>query len=105
MKTPSRRSFRKWFSLFLIFLLIAIPLEIWRSNALLQVSSYTVCDPALPAAFDGFSVVHLSDLHGKRFGEEQQKLLSELAALSPDLIVITGDIVDSTSAADERQAA
>ena len=75
MKTPSRRSFRKWFSLFLIFLLIAIPLEIWRSNALLQVSSYTVCDPALPAAFDGFSVVHLSDLHGKRFGDEQQKLL------------------------------
>lgn len=105
MKTPSRKSFRKWFSLFLIFLLIAIPLEIWRSNALLQVSSYTVCDPALPAAFDGFSVVHLSDLHGKRFGEEQQKLLSELAALSPDLIVITGDIVDSTSETDERQAA
>lgn len=40
-------------------------------------------------------IVHLSDLHNKGFGEDQQKLLSEIASLEPDLILFTGDLVDS----------
>ena len=40
-------------------------------------------------------IVHLSDLHNKGFGKDQQKLLSEITSLEPDLILFTGDLVDS----------
>lgn len=38
-------------------------------------------------------IVHLSDLHGKRFGRHDEKLLSRIRQLRPDLILFTGDVV------------
>ncbi len=38
-------------------------------------------------------IVHLSDLHGKRFGRKNAKLVAKVAAQSPDIIAITGDII------------
>lgn len=48
----------------------------------------------LPAAFSGFRIVHISDLHSARFGEGQRLLLDAVCAARPDLVAITGDIVD-----------
>ena len=49
---------------------------------------------ALPEAFDGFRIVHLSDLHGHEYGENSGELLARVREQSPDLIVMTGDMVD-----------
>ena len=48
----------------------------------------------LPAGFDGFRIVHLSDLHGHEYGENSEKLLEKVRAQEPELIVITGDLID-----------
>lgn len=40
-------------------------------------------------------VVHLSDLHGAVYGANNQKLLERVEALEPDIIICTGDMVDS----------
>ena len=50
----------------------------------------------LPKALDGFSIVQLSDLHvGMTIDREfVQKVVDRANALSPDLIVLTGDLVD-----------
>ena len=48
----------------------------------------------LPARFDGFKIVHLSDLHGHEYGEGNENLLAMVAKEKPDLIVITGDLID-----------
>ncbi len=40
-------------------------------------------------------VIQLSDLHTASYGEKNQKLLERVAALEPDIIICTGDIVDS----------
>lgn len=48
----------------------------------------------LPARFDGFKIVHLSDLHGHEYGEDSGNLLAMVAKEKPDLIVITGDLID-----------
>lgn len=50
----------------------------------------------LPAAGDGYTIVHLTDVHigrilGARFAAE---VVAKVNALAPDLIVITGDLVD-----------
>jgi predicted MPP superfamily phosphohydrolase len=49
----------------------------------------------LPKEFDGFTIVHLSDLHNKWFGENQQHLVRAVQNAKPDIIVFTGDIVDA----------
>lgn len=46
----------------------------------------------LPEAFDGFSILQITDLHGKEFGEKQEKLTSLINSLEYDMIAITGDI-------------
>jgi predicted MPP superfamily phosphohydrolase len=52
--------------------------------------------PRLPAGLDGLSIVHISDLHytghiGKPFFEEMARMSN---ALEPDIVAVTGDIVD-----------
>jgi len=51
---------------------------------------------ALPAALDGFSIVQLSDIHlGAHVGEPEVRAALELVARAkPDLIVLTGDLLD-----------
>ena len=53
--------------------------------------------PGLPGEFDGYTIVHLSDLHGHQYGEGSLKLLEHVAREKPDLIVITGDLIDQES--------
>ena len=60
------------------------------------VSEVAVRLPGLPRALDGFTIVHLSDIHvgpviQRRFMDE---LVARCDALRPDLVSITGDLVD-----------
>ncbi len=48
----------------------------------------------LPGAFDGFRIVQISDLHNKSFGKEQSVLSEKVRRLEPDIIVVTGDLID-----------
>lgn len=52
-----------------------------------------------------FDIVQLSDLHGKQFGEGNTRLLVEVRALTPDLIVTTGDMIDESTTNPEEVAA
>ena len=63
----------------------------------LQVTEYELCFDSLPAEFDGFRVVQLSDLHGARFGEDNSRLSALVRSLEPDLIAMTGDFVEDES--------
>lgn len=40
-------------------------------------------------------VIQLSDLHGSSYGKNNEKLVERIKALEPDIIICTGDIVDS----------
>lgn len=50
----------------------------------------------LPAAFDGYEIVHLTDLHLSRLFHRPfaEKLVARVNALAPDVIVISGDLID-----------
>ena len=60
----------------------------------LQVTQTEAPPDRLPAGFDGYKIVHLSDLHGHEYGENSEKLLALVREQKPDLIVITGDLID-----------
>ncbi|MGL4106987.1 metallophosphoesterase [Clostridium sp. LP20] len=42
-------------------------------------------------------VIHLSDLHCKAFGRDQNYILSKIEGFNPDLVVFTGDLIDGRS--------
>ena len=60
----------------------------------LVVTNYYYHNQKIPTAFDGYKIVLLSDLHHKEFGKNQSKLIKKIKKIQPDLIVMTGDIVD-----------
>lgn len=61
----------------------------------LQTTNYKVTDNRIPAAFEGFKIAQLSDMHCLRFGEGQSELVNAVKAGDPDIIVLTGDIIDA----------
>ncbi len=90
-RRPHRRGRRLLLALPVLAALVAFFL--WQQNGICT-QTVQINDPDLPAAFDGLRIVHLSDLHGKEFGPDNQTLLDRVAELRPDLIVITGDLID-----------
>lgn len=82
-----------------ILLLLVLLLTAGFADSALRIvtTEYTVESARLPAAFDGFRVVQLSDVHGKEFGPENETLVKKVAAAQPDLIALTGDLADSAT--------
>ena len=48
----------------------------------------------LPDLFDGFTILHVSDLHNRMFGDAQSLLIRYSEEIAPDIMVITGDLID-----------
>lgn len=78
----------------LLFAAVIFTAFIIRDNMSFKVTEYTVSDKNLPAAFSGFRIAQVSDLHNASFGKDNCKLLERLKKEQPDIIVITGDLVD-----------
>ena len=70
------------------------------SNYTIEVEHAEFHSRRIPALFDDYRIVQISDLHGAEFGERNEKLLSEVKKAEPDCIVITGDLVDRFRGAD-----
>lgn len=68
--------------------------NIFPENHFLQTSRYLVQSQKIPTAFDGFRIVHLSDLHGCTFGHENSRLIRRVAQESPEAVMLTGDLAD-----------
>jgi len=64
----------------------------WR----LQIKQVAYSHMDVPAAFDGFRIVHISDLHLSTFDDnpaQLQRFVDEINAQKPDLVCFTGDLV------------
>ena len=81
------------FGLILTLLLALVIWTIWGNTAL-QTNEYTIKSDKISDSFDGFRIVHISDLHNAKIGKENQKLLDKISDANPDIIAITGDLVD-----------
>ena len=76
---------------------VLLALIIWTAwgNTALELNRYTISSDRLPKAFDGYRIAHVSDLHNTEIGKDNEKLLAMLREADPDIIAITGDIIDS----------
>ena len=90
-----RRNRKKSHRLRNFLLLIVIGMGFYYSQYWMIVpQTVTFTSAELPAAFDGLRIVQVSDLHGKEFGKDSVSLLRTVAAQEPNIIAITGDLVD-----------
>lgn len=86
---------KKSFIITVVFLLVLIiAILIYFDNNVLQVSQYTISSNKIPASFNGFKILQLSDLHSKKFGKDNDRLIKKINEEKPDIIVMTGDMVD-----------
>ena len=76
---------------------IILVLAVWIrcGNTALEVNEYEIVSNSVPQNFDGFRIAQVSDLHNAEFGEGNSKLLELLSQTEPDIIVLTGDLIDS----------
>ena len=76
---------------------VLIGLVVWVAwgNTALELNTYTITSSRLPENFDGYRIAHISDLHNVQMGEDNGKILSILRQADPDIIAITGDLIDS----------
>lgn len=77
---------RKYIDIIAILFIIITIIQ----NNTIKVKKYNILESDI-------RIVQLSDLHTKSFGENNNRLIKRVRKLNPDVIVITGDLVDGKS--------
>ena len=77
-----------------IFIIIFLSCFSYFQNNSILISKYNVKSNKLASAFDNFKIVQISDLHNKVFYKDNKTLVKKIKSQNPDIIVITGDLVD-----------
>ncbi len=88
-----RRTKKRWLY-FLIGMTLLIYFFYFQNNSIVT-SEYSIRSDKLPQNFNGYKIVQLSDLHSKSFRNNQSNLVKRVKKEKPDLIVFTGDLIDS----------
>lgn len=83
---------KKYIWIILAAVLLASLLWMLWSNMTVGLTTISVAEEDLPAGFDGYRIAHVSDLHNSDLWEETIDCLKEA---EPDIICITGDLVDA----------
>lgn len=93
------RKVRLWVKL-VVIIFIAITSTILYSRYIgttgLSVKEYLIIDKDLPSTFSGIKIAHISDIHyGQTVNKKElQTLVNRVNEYKPDIIVITGDLLD-----------
>ncbi|MBO5478081.1 MAG: metallophosphoesterase [Clostridia bacterium] len=76
-------------ALFIVFIIL-----VYISTNIIKIKRYTVNNSKLPKEFDGLKIVHISDVHSKIFGENNSGIVNRVLKINPDIVIMSGDIID-----------
>ena len=77
----------------IIIIAIMLMLLVWGNNSIV-VTNIKYNNSKIPSEFNGYRILQVSDVHNKQFGKNQSKLVDKIKKCNPDIIVITGDLLD-----------
>lgn len=80
-----------WLAAVIVLLAGVIGYTAWDNQRIVVRRQEIVID-GLPENFDGYTILQISDLHGRVFGEGQSRLLAAIASVEHDMIAFTGDM-------------
>lgn len=84
-------------SIGIICLLLFLVYQYYRSKYKLQCSKYMIRTRKVQ---EKIRIVHLTDLHSNRFGEDNEKLVNMIREQSPDLVCCTGDMLNASGSSE-----
>lgn len=89
---------KKRIAMFIIFLLFVFSIyvctSLWISRNYIVIREYTINQFRLEKSF---RAVVIADLHDYEFGENNQKLVEKIREISPDIIIMDGDMLNGHS--------
>lgn len=86
----------KRFFCVLLILVLLVGAEFFISNYTVGVTQYTVAIEKMPKVFEGYKVLQITDMHSKKFPFNDMQLLYKIKKISPNIIVMTGDMINTT---------
>lgn len=75
-------------------IIVLVIIFLYRENNSIVITQFSFKYSKLPEEFSGYKILHISDLHNKNFGKNQEKIMKYVNDINPDIVVITGDIID-----------
>ncbi|GEK89442.1 hypothetical protein SAMN04488100_11216 [Alkalibacterium putridalgicola] len=79
-------------AMLLLILILGTAYYLYWGNNAIETTHYEYSNEAIPASFDSYRIVQVSDLHNKDFHGE---LIDQIKDQDPNLILVTGDVIDS----------
>ena len=88
---------KKFYITIPVFLILWTVLIIWGyyQNHHIVITKYNYQNDKIDEALDGYTIVQVSDLHNQSFGFNEKNLIVKIKNEDPDIIVVTGDTIDS----------
>ncbi|WP_161520451.1 metallophosphoesterase [Bacillus cereus] len=81
----------------IICILVGFTIFLYLQNNLISITEVKITSSKIPSSFKGYKILQISDLHNKKFGDNQDVLIQKMKSIDPDIIAITGDLIDSKS--------
>ncbi|HHP1038180.1 TPA: metallophosphoesterase [Bacillus thuringiensis] len=81
----------------IICILVGFTIFLYLQNNLISITEIKITSSKIPSSFKGYKILQISDLHNKKFGDNQDVLIQKMKSIDPDIIAITGDLIDSKS--------
>ena len=97
-KVPFRKAFR-WGLLSLLVPPVVIAYGTLVERNRFEVKEVVLEFDVLPESFDGYRIVHISDIHARSFSrraKQMQKAVDMITDPDPDLVAFTGDLITLT---------
>lgn len=92
---PVKKEKKAYLAFIAILLVVCLVYFIAASNYSVERNKFNIKSDKIPTSFDNFRIVQVSDLHNAEFDRYNKTILQSLFAAEPDIIVITGDMIDS----------
>jgi len=89
------------------FILVAVLLVYGTFNARnIKIVSYNITIPKQAGSLEKLRIAMMSDIHLNNINDERQKkIIDTVNLLNPDIVLITGDIIDDIAVFDKREMA
>lgn len=84
----------KKFFLIIIIIILSV-LYLYCENNNLQINNYSITNNNFPVEFNNYKIVQISDFHNTKSKRLAKDLVKEIKNQKPDIIVLTGDLIDA----------
>ncbi|WP_315118621.1 metallophosphoesterase [uncultured Clostridium sp.] len=86
----------------ILSIIILMSSILYFQNNSIVITRHKIKSSKIPKEFNNIKLLHLSDLHSKVFGKNNKQIINKINKEQPDIIVITGDLIDRRSYNEEK---